>query len=75
MNFLGYVDNRKKWSFIKEAELLLMPLFLEGFELPVLESLKTGIPVVASSILVFKELYGNFIEYVDPNSPMGIARV
>lgn len=33
-----------------------------------------GIPVVASDIPVFHELYEGAIEYVDPHSPEDIAR-
>jgi len=72
--FLGYTDDAKKWAFIKGAELLIMPSFLEGFGLPILEALKVGTPVVASDIPVFRELYSDAVEYVNPFSPEDIAR-
>jgi glycosyltransferase involved in cell wall biosynthesis len=74
ISFLGYVEDRKKWSLLKGAELLLLPSFLEGFGLPILEALKVGIPVVASSIPVFQELFGDALEYVNPYSPKDIGR-
>ena len=39
------------------VDCLLFPSLYEGFGLPPLEAMKCGIPVVASNIKVFKELY------------------
>jgi len=72
--FQGFVDEAEKWAFLKGAEFLLLPSFLEGFGLPVLEALKIGTPVVASDIPVFRELFDDAIEYVDPHSPEDIGR-
>jgi glycosyltransferase involved in cell wall biosynthesis len=72
--FTDYVDNETKWSILADAKLLILPSFLEGFGLPILEAFSMGIPVVASDIPVFHELYAGAIEYVDPHSPEDIAR-
>ncbi len=72
--YMGYVDEMEKWSLLKGAELLLLPSLLEGFGIPVLEALKARTPVVASDIPVFRELYGDAVEYVDPYSPEDIGR-
>ncbi len=72
--YMGYVDEMEKWSLLKGAELLLLPSLLEGFGIPVLEALKAKTPVVASDIPVFRELYGDAVEYVDPYSPKDIGR-
>jgi len=72
--FQGYVEDEEKWALLKGAEFLLLPSFAEGFGLPVLEALKVGTPVVASDIPVFRELFGNAVEYVDPYSPEDIGR-
>jgi glycosyltransferase involved in cell wall biosynthesis len=73
VEFAGYADDREKWAYLRGAELLLMPSFLEGFGLPVAEALRVGTPVVASDIAVFRELYRDTVEYVDPRSPASIA--
>jgi glycosyltransferase involved in cell wall biosynthesis len=72
--FQGFVDDAEKWALLKGAEFLLLPSFLEGFGLPVLEALKAGTPVVASDIPVFRELFDDAIAYVDPHSPEDIGR-
>lgn len=72
--FQGYVSDAEKWALLKGAEFLLLPSFAEGFGLPVLEAMKVGTPVVASDIPVFRELFGDAVEYVDPHSPEDIGR-
>jgi glycosyltransferase involved in cell wall biosynthesis len=71
--FIGYIDDIDKWAWIKRAELLVLPSFLEGFGLPVLEAMKMGTPTVVSDIPEFRELYGNAVEYVNPSCPKDIA--
>ena len=72
--FQGYVDDMEKWALLKGAAFLLLPSFAEGFGLPVLEAMKVGTPVVASDIPVFRELFDDAVEYVDPYSPEDIGR-
>jgi glycosyltransferase involved in cell wall biosynthesis len=74
VRFVGYVSDLERWSLLKGARLLLLPSFLEGFGLPILEALKVGTPVVASDIPVFHELFEDAVEYVDPASHEDIAR-
>jgi glycosyltransferase involved in cell wall biosynthesis len=74
ITMLGYVDESLKWSLLKNAKLLLLPSFMEGFGLPVAEALLVGTPAVVSDIPVFHELFGQSVEYVDPHSPQDIAR-
>ncbi|MFC1811501.1 glycosyltransferase [Thermodesulfobacteriota bacterium] len=75
MHFMGYVGDKEKWDWLKGAEALLLSFFMEGFGLTGLEAIKTGIHAVVSDISVFRELYTDAVEYVDPYSPEGIARV
>lgn len=49
------------------AQAMLMPSFVEGFGLPVVEALQQGIPVIASDLPVFREIVGDTPTYVDPN--------
>ncbi|MCG3120088.1 MAG: D-inositol-3-phosphate glycosyltransferase [bacterium] len=72
--FQGFVTDAEKWALLQGAEFLLLPSFLEGFGLPVLEAFKVGTPVVASNIPVFRELFEDAVEYVDPHSPEDIGR-
>jgi glycosyltransferase involved in cell wall biosynthesis len=74
VHFKGYIDGAEKWAWLKQAELVVLPSFLESFGLPVLEAMKVGTPAVVSNIPAFRELYGDAVEYVDPHAPQDIAR-
>ncbi|MBA4696407.1 MAG: glycosyltransferase family 4 protein [Legionella sp.] len=51
---------------LRGSQALLFPSFVEGYGLPLVEALAMGIPVIASSIPVFKELAANIPEYIEP---------
>ena len=51
---------------MREATALLMPSFIEGYGLPVVEAAASGLPVVASDIPVHREIGGDFAHFLDP---------
>jgi glycosyltransferase involved in cell wall biosynthesis len=53
-------------SWIAGARALLMPSFVEGFGLPVVEALQLGTPVIASNLPVYREIVGDIPTYLDP---------
>jgi len=50
----------------RKATAVLMPSFVEGFGLPVVEALAVDTPVIASDIPAFREVAGEACELIDP---------
>jgi glycosyltransferase involved in cell wall biosynthesis len=55
------------------AEILVMPSFIEGFGLPVLEAMACGTPVVCSRAASLPEVAGDAAEYFEPTSVEDLA--
>jgi glycosyltransferase involved in cell wall biosynthesis len=55
------------------AKIFVFPSFVEGFGLPPLEAMASGVPVVCSDIPVFREVYGEAVCYVDPKDADSIV--
>lgn len=53
-------------NYLQHAQALLFPSFVEGFGMPLVESLACGVPVIASDIGAFREIAGDIPEYCDP---------
>jgi glycosyltransferase involved in cell wall biosynthesis len=62
----GAIPDEALHVLLRRATAVLMPSFVEGFGLPVVEALAVDTPVIASDIPVFRELVGNFAELLDP---------
>jgi glycosyltransferase involved in cell wall biosynthesis len=52
--------------YYNSADVLVAPSLEEGFDLPVVEAMNSGIPVVASDIEVHREVMMGLGRYVDP---------
>jgi glycosyltransferase involved in cell wall biosynthesis len=55
------------------ADLMVMPSFIEGFGLPVLEAMACGTPVVCSRAASLPEVAGDAAEYFEPTSVEDLA--
>lgn len=54
-------------KILSGARALLFPSFVEGFGMPLVESLASGIPVIASDIPVFREIGQDIPDFIDEN--------
>lgn len=59
-------NDRQLAAWIAGSRALLMPSFVEGFGLPVVEAFELGIPVIASGLPVYREIVGAKPTYLDP---------
>ena len=68
---LGRCDDATMLGWLDQARALLMPSFIEGFGIPVIEALQRGVPVIASDLPVFREIAGDIPLYLDPLDGQG----
>ena len=71
--FTGFVDDEDLPDLYRGAELLVFPSLYEGFGLPILEAMASGIPVVTSNLASMPEVAGDAAIFVDAHDPKAIA--
>jgi glycosyltransferase involved in cell wall biosynthesis len=62
----GYVKISTLYSLYANAEAFIYPSFYEGFGLPILEAMSSGVPVVTSSNSSLVEVGANAVIYKNP---------
>jgi glycosyltransferase involved in cell wall biosynthesis len=73
LRYLPYQDEDALMYLVKGARAVLFPSLVEGFGLPVLESMQLGIPVITSDRGALREVGGDAPLYVDPRDTTAIA--
>ena len=68
---LSRCDDHRMTELLTGARALLMPSFVEGYGLPLVEALQLGVPVVASNLPVFQEIAGDIPTFLDPHDRAG----
>ena len=69
VHFLGYVTDEEAKCLIKNCKAFIFPSLYEGFGLPPLEALGYGCQnIVVSDIEVIREIFGDDVNYIDPEN-------
>ena len=75
MIFLQNVSIEELPSIYKLADLFIYPSIFEGFGIPIIEALTSGVPVITSKGSCFPEAGGKDSLYINPNNFEEIADV
>jgi len=70
---LGQVTEQFFFKLKSKSKAIIIPSFVEGFSLPVVEAMKSGKPLILSEIPVHLELAKDVGYFFNPNSPESIA--
>jgi glycosyltransferase involved in cell wall biosynthesis len=69
----GYVEEAELQKLVGAAYALVYPSLFEGFGVPVLEGMRSGVPVLTSQATAMEEIGGDAAIYFDPNDPVSIG--
>ncbi len=64
----GYVDEPTKYALYKNASLVVLPSFYEGYGMTAIEAMYFDKPLAVSNIPVLHEITNNQANFFDPNS-------
>lgn len=70
--FYGQASYQELCGLYKNADALVFPSLMEGFGLPGVEAMSLGVPVIASNIPVFHEVYGDNVTYFETTDPLNL---
>ncbi|MBI4022945.1 glycosyltransferase family 4 protein [Candidatus Berkelbacteria bacterium] len=71
---LGYVSDQEHAAWLRFSESLVFPSLFEGFGMPVLEAMASGVPVVTSRTGSLAEVAGEAAVLVNPTQAASIAQ-
>jgi len=72
--FTGRINDHELSTVLRSAVLYGRPSFYEGFELPPLEAMACGVPVICSNHECAREILEDSAYYFDPHDPRDIAK-
>lgn len=74
IHFTGGVSDEELTAIYALATVFCFPSYAEGFGLPPLEAMASGIPVVVSDRTALPEVCGDAALYINPDEPQQIAQ-
>jgi len=74
IDILGYVDSDQAFQLIRSSKVFVFPSCEEGFGIAILEAMACGLPIVAYSLPVYREVFGNKLVIVPPGDVNSMAK-
>ena len=75
VRLMGYGDASAVADLYRRAAVAVFPSIYEGFDLPPLEAMALGCPVIASDIPVHREVLGDAPVYIEPTGPVLVEKL
>jgi glycosyltransferase involved in cell wall biosynthesis len=75
VTFTGFVSDSECLELLSNARLFLAPSRGEGFDIPPLEAMSCGVPVICSDIEVHRELFTGAAEFFPADKPDMLAQL
>jgi len=72
--FHGWVDGEKKQDIFSRTAISVLPTYVEGLSMTVLEGMAMGIPVVTTNITTMPEIIDGIVEMIDPGNVDALAQ-
>jgi len=70
---LGYLECDELADVLAGAKLFVFPSLYEGFGIPVLEAMASGVPVMSSNAACLPEVGGDAARYFNPSDQVGLT--
>ena len=70
---LGYLERDELADVLAGAKLFIFPSLYEGFGIPVLEAMASGVPVISSDTACLPEVGGDAARYFNPSDHAGLT--
>jgi len=74
VDFLGFISDKELNTKMSSSFALVQPSLSEGFGLTGVEAMAAGIPVIASDIPIFKEIYQDGAIFFNPEYPTDFVK-
>ncbi len=68
IHIMSELTDKELHTVYQNASALVTPSLMEGYGLVGLEAMMLGVPVIASNIPVYREVYGDLVTYFDPTN-------
>jgi len=70
---MGHLNQNDLVNILSSSSIFVFPSFAEGFGLPPIEAMKSGVPVIVSDIDVHREICSDAAIYFNPNLSLDLA--